>query len=382
MGGQAFATAGPNGSALSIPRMSQETYDRVRDEAGTKLKETFKHVVIPHEVPEKSDYGDVDFLVEGSLRPWTSMALKVALGAQYETQTGGTHIYALPHPEISDSFVEVDVEICPGNDTPDGEELFAWTEFMKAWGDLTQIIGICHRPLGLTCNDRGLHIRVEEVEVYDKKKSLIFLTRDVAEALEFYGLDSKKYFEGFSTLEQLFQWVSRGRFFSKNIFEGRTEKANDRSRMRKRVMYSRFINDFMPSLSEPEPSRKKWTRQEVLQEALDHFSRHEEYDRMINKHNAGVKEGALWKRIREVIPLSGSSLDRTVKGLKRWVAFSSDGAPSISEKPLGTDRNWIELVPDEGMDRLMQWIEEHYETARATERRASELKKEAKRALE
>jgi hypothetical protein len=142
------------------------------------LQSIFRNVAVPREAPGKLDHGDIDFLVEGALVPWTPTSIQHAIGATHHISRGGSHSFAVPYVDSPDRYIQVDVELCPGNGTNDSKELFKWTMFMKSDSDLMQIVGICHRPLGITCNDRGLHIRVKEIEPYNGKKSLLFLTRD------------------------------------------------------------------------------------------------------------------------------------------------------------------------------------------------------------
>jgi hypothetical protein len=82
---------------------------------------------------------------------------------------------------------------------------------MKGDSDLLQIVGVSHRPLGLTCNDRGLHVRIAEIEPYNKKKALLFLTRDPDKMIKFYGMDVAKYWDGFTDEKDLFDWATSGR---------------------------------------------------------------------------------------------------------------------------------------------------------------------------
>jgi hypothetical protein len=170
MGGKTF-------SDIQVPRMLPALYRRLSAEYQTKLETLFYRVTIPRDAPAKADFGDIDYLVEGakfcaSANDDICVQVKDLLGAHQSHRNGGSHSFAVPHPEVSEAFVQVDVELCPGNDTADGVELFKWTKFLKGDSDLLQILGILHRSLGFTCNDQGLHIRVQEIEPYNKKKAL------------------------------------------------------------------------------------------------------------------------------------------------------------------------------------------------------------------
>ncbi|ORY19224.1 hypothetical protein BCR34DRAFT_208667 [Clohesyomyces aquaticus] len=368
MGGQAFATSGPNGTPLNVPRMPPHVYKDVSARMQTLLKPIFQRTIVPRDAPEKLDHGDVDILVGGALQKWTPTTIGEAIGAQYHISNGGSHNFAIPHPEVPDAFVQVDIEISPGDGTPNAAELFEWTNFMKSDADLMQIIGVSHRALGLTSNDRGLHVRVEEIEPQNKKKSQIFLTRKPDEAMAFLGLDMQKYWKGFETEEEIFKWVSNGRFFARSTFDERTEKVNDRQRLRKRGMYRRFMDEWMPWNPEAGERDGTWTRQEVLEEALETFDKRGEYRVLMDEHNTHERNEALWKRIREVLPLEGPSLGMALKGLKRWVSFEN-GQPYVSDVRLTDDPpSWITIIGDAGEEPILAWVTENWTQVKSLEK--------------
>lgn len=378
MGGLAFANVViANGKPIQVPRMSPALYQEVSGECEAALMKLFDRVVIPREAPSKLDHGDIDFLV-GGIRPQTAdgeiwVAVKIALGADLHLPNGGSHSYAVPHPTILDAHVQVDVELSPGSGTHDGPELFEWTRFMKGDSDLLQVIGISHRPLGLTCNDRGLHIRVEEIEPYNKKQALLFLTRDPNKAMEFYGFDIHKHRAGFNTEKDLFDWVTHGRFFSWEVYEGRVEKSNDRSRQAKRPMYRRFLEEYMPSHSR-DRTVTSWTRQQVLQEALVSFDKQTEYDTMMQEHDIKEAEEDLWQNIRAIMPMDGGSLGKALKGLRNWVEFQ-DGTPRIASQ-FQEYTMWMNKLAPNSKDHVLDWVKENWKEAKALEKARTNAMKE------
>lgn len=369
MGGKVFdniETA--NGDPPHVPRMSPELYKQIISEVQPKLERLFEQVVVPRDAPCKVDHGDIDFLVEGVRSTTRTQDLwettRISLGAVLYVCRGQSHSFGIPHPSESDAYVQVDVELSPGNGTSDSAELFKWTQFMKGDADLLQIVGIAHRPLGITCNDRGLHVRLEQIETYDKKKALLFLTRSPVEAMRFYGFSSKKYQEGFDSETELFDWVAEGRFFSREVFEKRVEKADDRSRQLKRPMYKRFVEQYMPNT--PKGTGKTWTRQEVLLEAIKMFDTQAEYDAMVATHRAKEAEEELWKDVKAIIPAEGKALASAVRALRRWVVFQ-DGRPQIGTMPATPEKYevWSQLV-----DRreIVSWVEKHWQEVKSRDK--------------
>ncbi|OAL46879.1 hypothetical protein IQ07DRAFT_144093 [Pyrenochaeta sp. DS3sAY3a] len=370
MGGLAFAnTATSNGKPPQVPRMSPQLYQQVAKECQTKLEKVFDRVVIPREPPGKADHGDIDFLVEGGPARagkgdvWATV--KTILGAELHLSNGGSHSYAIPHLESPGTYVQVDVELSPGYGTPEGPDLFEWTRFIKGDADLVQLIGVSHRPLGLTCNDQGLHLIVEEIAIYNKKKSLLFLTRDPDRLMEFYGFDATKYWAGFSEETEIFDWVSSGRFFSSEIFENRTEKSNDRSRQKKRPMYRRFVEEYMP-LHPGQGEKSPWTREQVISEALEHFNKKTEYEAMMEEHRNKEIEEKLWSGIRATIPAEGNSLGIALKGLRHWVVFQN-GKPAVASEPVEY-QSWTKSISIENKDAVLRWVLEHWEQVKRLEK--------------
>jgi hypothetical protein len=385
MGGLAFANIPTDsGRAIKTPRLPSSLYKALCAQYQDLLETLFTRVVVPRDAPAKTDHGDIDFLVEGIRPPNTRhdiwVAVQKTLHADVHLRRGGSSSYAVPHPELPEAYVQVDVELSVGDETPESAELFEWTQFMKGDSDLLQIIGVSHRSLGLTCNDRGLHVRVEEIEPYNKKKALLFLTRDPNKAIEFYGMDVSKYWSGFNDENDLFDWASSGRFFSHNVFKGRIEKHNDRARQAKRPMYQRFVEEYMPA----HPDRgdaNTWTKQQVLQEALAIFKKQEEYDTMMKDHHLKRAEEELWRDVKITIPIQSNSLALALKGLRRWVVFEQD-EPRISAEPnLGEPLVWSEFVSANNKDAVLRWVKNNWEQVKSLEKaRADTAKEAAKRA--
>jgi hypothetical protein len=230
MGGKTFPD-------LNVPRMPPELYEHVSAECQSKLETIFNRVVVPRDAPAKVDYGDIDFLVEGHTFSKNELwdDVQTTLGAENQKRNGGSTSFAIPHPEIPGAHLQIDVELSPGDGTSDGAELFEWTKFMKGDSDMMQIIGITHRALGLTCTDQGLYVRIEDIFPDNKDKAKLFLTRDPHEAMNFYGLDTAKYWTGFKDETELFNWcqmVDSSPLQSSTAESRRATIAHDRQRGR------------------------------------------------------------------------------------------------------------------------------------------------------
>lgn len=357
---------------FKVPRMSPDLYQRMIAEYQPKLEALFKRVVVPRDAPNKADHGDIDFLVGGTLVTTRGDDLwklvEGILAADHREMRGQSQSYAVPHPNITCAYVQIDIELAPGEGTLGAADLFEWTQFMKGDADLLQIIGIAHRPLGLVCNDRGLHVRLEEIEPHDKQKALLFLTRDPDQAMRFYGLDTEKYRLGFTSETDLFDWVAEGRFFSSEVFKQRVEKSTDKSRQLKRPMYRHFVEDYMPA--HDSVGKEIWKRQEVLREAIMHFDVQTEYNRKMAVHNAAEEEARLWLEIKAVLPANDKALKAASRALRRWVVFTN-GRPIIDDRPMAFTQQhvrWSDHVGADNKEDVLQWVALNWREVKSRDR--------------
>ena len=370
----------PNGKPPEVPRMSPDLYKRMIAECRPKLEALFNNVAIPRDAPNKKDYGDIDFLVEGINPSVQAQELweitKTSLGAELHVSRTQSQSFGIPHPDVMGAFVQIDIELSIGNGTLDATDLFEWTKFMKGDADLLQIIGIAHRPLGLTCNSQGLHVRLEQIEPYDGRKALLFLTRDPMRVMQFYGFDTEKYGKGFESETEVFDWVAAGRFFSSEIFDRRVEKSNDRIRQTKRPMYRRFVEEYMPKTHRD--AGNLWTRQKVLDEAIKMFNVQAEYDVLMDGHYAKGAEEELWRKIKTMIPHGGKTLSSVVRALRRWVIFH-DGVPMISKGPCEAEGYllWSKCISQTNKREVLQWVKENWQVVRSRDKASVNAKLEA-----
>jgi hypothetical protein len=161
MGGHAFET-------LHCPRISPGLYAEVKQKITTVLKTIFYHVVVPIEMPEKLDYGDIDYLVSEPLHSsrtgttiedfdWsnTTSAIKTAFSTShgYRGRKNPDCMYfAIPAPSQVDDderedegrrkvWIQIDVKVCLK------PELFEWYTFELSYASNSKMIGSMVKPL-------------------------------------------------------------------------------------------------------------------------------------------------------------------------------------------------------------------------------------------
>jgi hypothetical protein len=248
MGGEAF-TSGPH--ALYTPRLPLPVYLHIKNRCQEILQDYFSHVASPLEAPGKVDYGDVDFIVSSPTNLYSGLngseSLMKALGAIQE-KSGQTTNYAIPWPQLVDGnnpaeiedenprYVQVDVHRCH-----EGLEFYNWELFHNAHGDLWNMLGSTIRKFGLTVNDRGIFLRIKEIELVDRKKSLIILTKDPSQVLHFLGLDKDKYYQQFKSVHDMFEYAASCRFFNaEEIGQDEQEKHSQA------IIGTNFVDEILP----------------------------------------------------------------------------------------------------------------------------------------
>lgn len=202
MGGHAFR--------LFTPRISQELYLQTRSHVTEALKTLFAHVCVPHEMPSKTDFGDVDFLVAGPLtqdsasNPNTPTAfdyahhvskIRAILNASDGRKghlTEKVMYFAIPAPGREHEFwIQIDVKVC------EDPSQFGWERFCLNYATASGLLGSMMKPLGLTLDQEGLYVRVEGLEKVNWEKSFVFLTNKPKEVLKIAGLDKRLLIGGF-----------------------------------------------------------------------------------------------------------------------------------------------------------------------------------------
>jgi hypothetical protein len=205
MGGHAFHD-------LYCPRISAGIYAQVKIHTTAALRTLFSHVVVPTEMPQKNDYGDIDFLVAGPLRSTTSTtidnfdwastvsAIKSALNTTHGRRgflNPGCMYFAVRAPGYENDFwVQVDVKVCFK------PEMFEWETFELNYASNSKMIGSMVKPLGLTIDPEGLHIRVEEVEETNFPSSMVWISKDPRDVLRITDLDRRIVDAGFKSKDE------------------------------------------------------------------------------------------------------------------------------------------------------------------------------------
>lgn len=359
MGGAAFP-------ALDVLRLSHDEWSHLCDEIISALKVHFTDVACPEPAPGKVDHGDLDILVCNPKAELAQDTVLKAISAAYSTTPGVTTSYAVPFPGKDGKYAQVDVQHCKNG-------YLNWNLWCSAYGDLVQILGVLNRKIGLTINDKGLNLRVEEWEATNRNLSMVFLTKEPCKVMEFLGLDSQKWRQGFNTQDEIFSWCSMGRFYSRPV-KKMIETAGDRARLKKRPMFSTYLEVWVPEHPEAWQDRKTWPRKRVLEEAIKYFQKEKEYDALMSAYAQRERYNELVENVKTSIPVGKSKGQRTIiRGIKRWVDWQN-GVSRLLPENMPNDREdapaipaWLEHLSDQRMPDFMIWLQDNYVEIRTRE---------------
>ena len=220
------------------------------------------------------------------------------------------------------------------------------------------------RRFGLTADETNLCLRVMDIEMHSKRGGRISLTNDPNTCLSFLGLDTEKYGH-FRNERDIFEWLCGCRLFS---FQWMTlsddENANDRKRTRKRPMFDRWHMDFLPSLlgTPFEKFDTSETRSTILEEALDHFGKREEYQIRVFEHNRAQKRAETRKRVlNELLPfVQGKQLSKTLEALRHWTGIENGKLTIRNEPSSEEEEDVLKHDWEDGGEELAAWAVLHW----------------------
>jgi hypothetical protein len=251
------------GNALKLVktrRCSREEFDELSNELIDILNKKFNRVEIPSFFKEKESFGDIDILVcsndEYNILNYIVDTFKP------------NEIY---HNGNCCSFDYKGIQIDIITTIPENfDSLYMYMGF----SDLGNFLGRIAQYLGVRYGDKGLYYK------HSFKGSFvgdIIISKNQKEIYEFLGLSYDRYLEGFNKLEDIFEFVTTSKYFTKGMFQMDTLNATNRHRNSKRDSYVNFLEYIKDK--EDKISIKPETNQDVIKLIKNHF-----VDGMIDMH--------------------------------------------------------------------------------------------------
>ncbi|KAG8530562.1 uncharacterized protein KY384_005065, partial [Bacidia gigantensis] len=164
------------------------------------------------------------------------------------------------------------------------------------------------------------------------RHGVLVLTSVPDEIFSFLGLCGRRYEEGFATLDELFVWMVRCRFFRRDVFVSSKAKDKDEGegdmgkkgggggKKAERWMKGQFVRTWLvqhPEIGiEGQKDGGQLTKAMVLNEALDRFEKREEYQGKLARHKNEREISGLWGDVATTLPLTGRELGAVMVELK------------------------------------------------------------------
>ncbi|CAK1366032.1 hypothetical protein CB0940_09529 [Cercospora beticola] len=424
MGGAAFAHAVAQGQpTLRTPRMTPETYERLKTIYLQRLAEFFPNCRVTQlrEAPGKADYGDIDFIV-ASDGPLDATQLATALGAAGFLSYGGLHMLAVAldgekhtEPPIRYTnvhsnkgrqaspiqseleYAQIDIDLIE-------PALFDWHAFYASYGDLSGLLGQIVHNLGFTVSDRGLFLRLKELEDAKAKASefhlrvtdrqgLLFLSNDPDHVMQFLGLNVAQYHSTFDSVDEFYAWLATCRLLTPdyvgNLQYKRKDTSNQRQKEHKRSMITSFFKDYLPLHMELEVSdlddSATWKddlarrRQEWREEAVSFFDKREEVDKLRDDLAISIANQTADYLIKPMVAKhydgGEKKVAEIVKAIRRWVGFDGGQPKILAHKHSDEEsqlRFWLDGDALRNSAAVDDWLRDNWEQCRALERGKTE----------
>ncbi|KAG9383357.1 hypothetical protein A1F94_005268 [Pyrenophora tritici-repentis] len=336
MGGRAF-------KSLHCPRILPAEYVKVKEQVMAALQTLFVDVVVPTEIPEKNDYGDVDFLVCGPYYstgthtidsfPWdTSVGrIKALLDTEHGRRGFLTKdcMYFAIRSATGNHYIQIDVKVCFR------PEMFHWDHFELKYASNSKMIGSMIKPLGLTLDPEGLHIRVKEIEETNFPGSMISVSKNPKDVLRIIRLDLRILDDGFKSQAELYEYLTSSWLFHSGHFVARLAEDSYADRLEDRsVAWTYFVKEWLPQRYPEAQDLQEWykrTRDAVRQQVFTMFPHiATTYYKKLSTWANEQEEKRLKEMITQAIP---SGTDGWKDNFPQPEIFIKHPSPMVSEFP-------------------------------------------------
>lgn len=179
----------------------------------------------------KPDHGDMDVLLKVDNKFYNK---KIVISDEIEKYLHPNQIVVNDGTTTFD-FDEFQIDLIPV-----AESVWDSTKFWMDFDPVSNLVGkLCHKfglkysPSGTFYPFRGCSGRV----IKD-----IIITKDFRKMMEFLGLDPERKYQGFDTLEEIYDWVISSKYFNPELFLLENLVQDDRKRNKKRPTFSKFLD--------------------------------------------------------------------------------------------------------------------------------------------
>lgn len=226
MGGKLFKTK----YGTETIRLQKEDYFNLYETIKVKLFNLFKQVELIDAYHTKLDYGDIDVLVSSPRDTYTKLfdQIKNEFNLLDNQISQNSNIYSILINNFQCDFILTKEKYLQSS-----LNYYYYSPAGNLCGKLTHRWGLHYGFDGLS------YILRDNENTY--KLGKIEITQNHEKICEFLGLDYQKYFEGFETEKEIFDWIINAKCFDARIFSYENMNHIARIRDRKRPDYARFM---------------------------------------------------------------------------------------------------------------------------------------------
>lgn len=209
-------------------RYSREEFDVASDKLVNILRQTFKRVEVPLFYSTKESFGDIDIIIsmDDNSNVFGNMHSYITQTFMPNEIFHNGNAWSFDYKEI-----QVDLITCSAAD-------FDSNYHYLAFNDLGNFIGRIAQKLGLKYGQEGLWYNHY---FKDQKIGSVMISKDYPKIFEFLGFDYSEWQKGFSTLEDIFEYVIKNQYFDAEMFELKNLNKINRERNIKRKSYMSFL---------------------------------------------------------------------------------------------------------------------------------------------
>lgn len=305
------------GNLYSVNRLNKEDFIDLIGEISPALMVMFgdrRFSIVPF-YTEKEDFGDLDVVVESDVGTVRDIVIN------HFNLPSERKMVKLPYSTNSNVFsfsfkgFQIDM-ICTVHDY---DTMLAY----HSYNDVSNILGRFYHKMGLKLSEQGLSypVRSEEHSILGE----VPVSIDPHDMMSFLGLDFEKWEKGFTTLEDLFEWVAAGKYFDPFIFLGKLSPINEK-RNKKRKTFSKFIEWIKTAAPKPHHTFLGRTKESYIPEIDSFFGCDINKKRLIMldefKKSQIAKEKFNGKLVMEYTGLLGKDLGLFLGEFKKEVQLS------------------------------------------------------------
>lgn len=289
---------------VTTRRYAAGEYHQLELEVLCKLEEAFPKCIMSaiQSYAEKASFGDMDILISSEHIPRDYRVTINKLFQPSETVSNG-NCYSFEYKQL-----QIDLIVTKPNEYESSIHYFAYNDLGNLLGRIAHSLGFKLGHDGLTYNFRdGTNLFAN-----------IPVTQQWPDILSLLGLSPKKYYAGFDTLEDIYNFTADSPYFCKEIFALENRNHAARVRDEKRSTYTGFL-EYIKDRQYDDQSEFS------MEQVFDIFP--EFYERLleVEKEYAASKEfktrynGLL---VSEVTGLQGKELGLFMKWVKEYFAGS------------------------------------------------------------